>query len=268
MTDLPISGIFETVLGQDIKVNALVSDTITHNNSPMQSLRINRLPQVYRRVFKAPVYTTTHNMSLFPRFVQSEFAPMFRMLDEYANYANRTTRASSQHGFTNSFQSFNPKFDVKETKQAYELHGELPGIEQTDITLEWQDSNTISIKGRTEHTREEGTRPAGLVDDQTEQQRLTQGEGNDDKKATIEDETTLSGVAHDATSSETAVTEMPKSDGPKYWVSERSVGEFARTFSFPKQVDQENVKASLKNGILSIIIPKAVAPQSKRINIE
>jgi HSP20 family molecular chaperone IbpA len=112
-------------------------------------------------------------MSLFPRFVQSEFAPMFKMLDEYANYANRTNRASRQDGFLNSFQSFNPKFDVKETKQAYELHGELPGIEQKDISLEWQDSNTISIKGRTEHSREEGTRLAGLVEDQNEQQKLT-----------------------------------------------------------------------------------------------
>jgi HSP20 family molecular chaperone IbpA len=98
---------------------------------------------------------------------------MFKMLDEYANYANRTNRASRQDGFLNSFQSFNPKFDVKETKQAYELHGELPGIEQKDISLEWQDSNTISIKGRTEHSREEGTRLAGLVEDQNEQQKLT-----------------------------------------------------------------------------------------------
>jgi HSP20 family molecular chaperone IbpA len=207
-------------------------------------------------------------MSLFPRIVQNEFAPMFRMLDEYANYANRTNRASRQNGFTNSFQSFDPKFDVKETKQAYELHGELPGIEQKDITLEWRDSNTISIKGRTEHTREEGTRPTGLVDDQNEQQKLTQGEGNDYQKATVEDESTTSSVDPDATPAETAVAETPKSDGSKYWVSERSVGEFARTFSFSQQVDQENVKASLKNGILSIIVPKTVAPQSKRINIE
>lgn len=232
----------------------------------MQSLRFNRLPQICRRIYKAPSYTTTRNMALFPRFVQSEFAPMFRMLDEYANYANRTNRAPGQLGFTNSFQSFNPKFDVKETKEAYELHGELPGIEQKNITLEWQDSNTISIKGRTEHTREEGTRPAGLVEDETEQQRLTEGEGKDDKKARVEDETTTSGGAGDA--SETAVTEMSKSDGPRYWVSERSVGEFARTFSFPKHVDQDKVTASLKNGILSITVPKAAAPQSKRINIE
>jgi HSP20 family molecular chaperone IbpA len=211
---------------------------------------------------------TTRNMSLLPRFVQSEFAPMFRMLDDYANYANHANRAAKQNGFTHSFRSFKPKFDVKETKQAYELHGELPGIEQKDITLEWQDSNTISIKGRTEHTREEGTRPAGLVTDQTEQQKLTQGKDEDSHKATVEDESTTSGVGSDSTPVETAVAEMSSPDGSAYWISERSVGEFARTFSFPKQVDQENVKASLKNGILSIIVPKATAPQSKRINIE
>ena len=88
-------------------------------------------------------------MAFFPHLVQSEFAPMFRMLDEYANYASQTSR---HNGFSNSLRSFNPKFDVKETKQAYELNGELPGIEQKDIVIEWQDSNTISIKGRTEHT--------------------------------------------------------------------------------------------------------------------
>src|ERR1700748_1600663 len=102
-------------------------------------------------------------MSLFPRIVQSEFAPMFRMLDDYANYANHTSRPSKHSVFANSIRSSQPKFDVKETKQAYELHGELPGIEQKNITLEWQDSNTISIKGRTENSREEGTHPSGLV---------------------------------------------------------------------------------------------------------
>jgi HSP20 family molecular chaperone IbpA len=236
----------------------------TNNKTSLQSIHIYRFPEVYQ-VYNRTSYITTRTMALFPRFVQSEFAPMFRMLDEYANYASQTSR---HNGFTNSFQSFDPKFDVKETKQAYELHGELPGIEQKDIALEWQDSNTISIKGRTEHTREEGTRPTGLVDDQNEQQKLSQNEAKGYHEATVEDESTTSGVDPDATPAETAVAETPKSDGSKYWVSERSVGEFARTFSFPKQVDQENVKASLKNGIISIIVPKAVAPQSKRINIE
>lgn len=57
-------------------------------------------------------------------------------------------------------------------------------------------------------------------------------------------------------------------DGTKYWVSERSVGEFHRAFSFPSRVDQDAVKANLKNGILSVVIPKAVSHHAKRIMVE
>merc|ERR1712029_1111243 len=35
-------------------------------------------------------------------------------------------------GFGGSLRSFTPKFDIKETDQTYELHGELLGIEQKD----------------------------------------------------------------------------------------------------------------------------------------
>ena len=53
-----------------------------------------------------------------------------------------------------------------------------------------------------------------------------------------------------------------------YWVSERSVGEFARSFHFPNPVDHENVKASMKNGILRVVVPKTEkAKPQKRIQI-
>ena len=57
-------------------------------------------------------------------------------------------------------------------------------------------------------------------------------------------------------------------DSSYYWVSERSVGEFKRSFRFPGQVDQENVKASLKDGLLEVIVPKAKEVRPRRINIE
>ena len=60
-------------------------------------------------------------------------------------------------------------------------------------------------------------------------------------------------------------SERPQS---RYWVSERSVGQFSRSFAFPSRVDQDNVRASLKNGILSIVVPKASAPTTRKINIE
>jgi len=184
------------------------------------------------------------------------------MLDQYADYANRMPG----RGFSEGLQSFNAKFDVKETKEAYELHGELPGVEQKDITIEWQDSNTISIKGHTEHSREEGTRPAGFIEEPKQRSQLTEKETGHYSKPTVEDE---GAKASSFSNEETSVegSKPKEANGSTYWLSERSVGDFARTFSFPKPVDQDNVKASLKNGILSLTVPKTTSKQHKRIEI-
>lgn len=62
--------------------------------------------------------------------------------------------------------------------------------------------------------------------------------------------------------------ETDQTDGHKYWATERSVGQFRRAFSFPSRVDQDNVKANLQNGVLSIVVPKAAAPAVKKIIVE
>jgi len=203
-------------------------------------------------------------MSLFPRFTQ-EFAPMFRLFDEY----DRQAFSDLDRQFK-SVRSFTPKFDVKETKTAYELHGELPGIEQKDVTIEWTDNNTLTISGRHEHVREEGQRPQGFVEAPDEQKKL-----ENKHQPSVEDEQAESSthVAKQDGNKDVAkqsAKEVGKKEEPetKYWVSERSVGEFHRSFAFPARVDQDAVKASLKNGILSVVVPKAAKPQSRRINIE
>lgn len=200
-------------------------------------------------------------MSLFPRFTQ-EFAPIFRLFDEYDRQAFQGMDRQLQ-----SVRSFTPKFDVKETKEGYELHGELPGIDQKYVNIEWTDNNTLTISGRHEHVREEGQRSQNFIEngEVSEQQKKL------DHQPTVEDEPTEAGnkdaqVAKQYEQQEVATqSETPKA---KYWVSERSVGEFHRSFAFPARVDQDAVKASLKNGILSIVVPKATAPQSRKINIE
>ncbi|RLL96227.1 hypothetical protein CFD26_106378 [Aspergillus turcosus] len=54
-----------------------------------------------------------------------------------------------------------------------------------------------------------------------------------------------------------------------WWASERSVGEFRRSFRFPNDVDRNGIDASLKDGVLSITIPKkAESSVSKRIDIK
>jgi len=199
-------------------------------------------------------------MSLFPRFTQ-EFAPIFRLFDEYDRQAFRGIDRQ-----LNNIQSFTPKFDVKETKESYELHGELPGVEQKDINIEWTDNNTLTISGRHEHVREEGQRPQAIESGDASQQKKLEHQPIVEDEPTETNTKTESLVAKQSKKQAVAKREAPEA---KYWVSERSVGEFHRSFAFPARVDQDAVKASLKNGILNIVVPKETAPpQSRKINIE
>lgn len=209
-------------------------------------------------------------MSLFPRtFITdaspSSFHPLFRFFDEFDQYAQQVDRQSDRsgrHGNTSLLKTFTPRFDVKEVKDGYELHGEFPGVDQKDIHIEFTDSNTLTIKGRTERHYSSGTPPTGFIEGEAAPAAITEkGHGHN---VTVEDE--------GAENKSTAVTEpKPKRKEhaeEKFWVSERSVGEFSRSFSFPVGVDQDGVKATMKNGILSVLVPKAKKHESKKITIE
>lgn len=49
---------------------------------------------------------------------------------------------------------------------------------------------------------------------------------------------------------------------------QRFQGSFERIFRFPERIDANSVKASLQNGLLSITVPKAKAPEVKKIVIQ
>ncbi|RHZ66345.1 Hsp20/alpha crystallin family protein [Aspergillus thermomutatus] len=60
-----------------------------------------------------------------------------------------------------------------------------------------------------------------------------------------------------------------KDPNQSWWYSERSVGEFRRSFSLPGSVDRDRIDATLKDGVLSITVPKTGGPSgSKRIDIK
>lgn len=56
-------------------------------------------------------------------------------------------------------------------------------------------------------------------------------------------------------------------DGVKYHRREREGGTFSRMLSLPGDIDSERVEADLKNGILTVRIPKAEAAKPKKISI-
>jgi HSP20 family protein len=56
-------------------------------------------------------------------------------------------------------------------------------------------------------------------------------------------------------------------DNLKYLISELPEGRFSRTITLPTIVDADHVEASIKNGVLSLRIPKAEADRPKAIKV-
>jgi HSP20 family protein len=44
-------------------------------------------------------------------------------------------------------------------------------------------------------------------------------------------------------------------------------GTFTRQFTLPETVDSQNISASVKHGVLDVVIPKQAKPQPTRITI-
>jgi HSP20 family protein len=53
-----------------------------------------------------------------------------------------------------------------------------------------------------------------------------------------------------------------------YYLSERSYGEFQRTFTLPDGADAEKVEAGIANGVLTVTIPKTAQAAPKKIEVK
>lgn len=174
-------------------------------------------------------------------------------------------------------QTFTPKFDIRETAMQYELYGDLAGVEQKDVEIEFSDRQTLTVRGRRERQTVASSTNVTATQDKVEvAEKEPEKESH---KATVEDDfeeitASDSGSSHTEAASpalapvvaeETKSEEQKKPEG-RYWIAERGVGQFARSFEFQEGIDQAGVQASLKNGVLSIVVPKK-AFESKKVVI-
>lgn len=192
--------------------------------------------------------------------------------------------------------AYQPRFDVREHEGTYELRGEVPGIDPQNIEVEFTDPQTLVVKGRHETESTKGTPPAEQVAqsekgkehaDATTTETAAAVDNSDAasvsstgsyQKPSVEDATEPAAETETAATTEAQntptttpgaeqVAEAPQQQSHT-WISERSSGSFQRVFKFPHRVEQEAVRASLKNGILSIVVPKAAKPEVRRIQVE
>lgn len=59
-----------------------------------------------------------------------------------------------------------------------------------------------------------------------------------------------------------------KPEEPKWLIRERKVCGFSRSFSLPNDADGENINASFKNGILTVVVSRKAVNVPKRIEIK
>jgi len=152
--------------------------------------------------------------------------------------------------------------NVSETETEYNVEVEVPGYQKSEISIEFGgDGKSLTISGKSEKSFEQGP-----DDESSKAHGVTVEEVPDEAEKPSSKKSSDKGKS-------TAVTETNKTKdvgapaAPKYWISERTVGSFSRTFNFRAPLDTEKAKASLDHGVLSVVIPKATKQAAKKITI-
>jgi len=228
--------------------------------------------------------------------IDRDFSPILNYLDEFDRHFSR------RHRFINCFI---PRFDLEEDAHNYYLYGDIPGATIESINIEAHSNHTLVVYGKTtrsgppllsqgqnnpespsgeggafvkvqvedhEHQNTEPQQSAGPSADIATSQEQGQGQVQQAPAPYFppppsQFQQQSQGHPHHErhrTFSGGNATSYPP-DQRHILLSERLVGEFHRTFAFPSPVVEEGVKASLENGVLSLVVPKQqVDGQEKR----
>lgn len=220
-------------------------------------------------------------MAFFPRSFYNNteaasFTPLFRLLDDFDSYSRQANKKASSGSRKSCAPSFQPKFDVRETDDAYVLHGELPGVAKENVHIEFNDPQTVTVHGTVERAYSSSTPEVAAETEAVEPAQEAPADDRASHQASVADEDDADAqengwqeVAAKEPEQQQVAAPAPQkpTDTAKYWLSERSIGQFARSFNFPARVEQEEVTASFDNGILTVVVPKAKKHEARRIAI-
>lgn len=163
-----------------------------------------------------------------------------RIFPELQREINRFIRSidepfiAHRNGFPSIFSpiidSRTPIVDLHDTPKDYIIEAELPGVKGENIDIQCIDDKTITLQGKYSGSKEYTN--------------------NNDMKA----DKPIEG-------------EIVKKDDSTLYQGERWHGSFNRSFTFPTPIDTDSIKASYKNGLLSIKIPK-ISKKTVQVKIQ
>jgi len=180
---------------------------------------------------------------------------MDRVFGQFMDPQNSLTqRVAGQN-----LQSWAPHIDVSETEQEYHIEADLPGVRQEDIDIQVQDG-ILTLRAQMQQ-REEQTPTA---QSQPSQGQNAQGQQGQEHMSRDQDQT---GQNRDGNTLQTG--DQNSSSQRRYHQRERRFGYFERVMSLPANIDEQNIQAQFKDGVLTLRIPKQTqTPQSRRIQIQ
>lgn len=169
-----------------------------------------------------------------------------------------------------------PDFDVRETASAFYLEGELPGVADTSaVRLDWIDRRTLSIDAVVEKVDLEAEwgllRPIRVPSIPPPKSPKMAVEGLLTPPLSKQESSSGSDVGEeDMMAVDEGIEAQPSKPVVREWLSERRVGHYQRTFTFPTDVDASAIRARLGQGLLRVLVPKVVRTSSgtKQVKIE
>ena len=144
-----------------------------------------------------------------------------------------------------------PDADFRETRTAFYLDIELPGVkDKNSITITWNSPRSFVVEGSIPGIDVEGKPAAETDESHLNGSQLNGSQANGD--GNLEHNTKGFG------DTQTKKEEQPRGDTVTLvTLHERRIGTFSRLFSFMCDVDNKALRAKLRDGLLSIVLPKS-----------
>jgi HSP20 family molecular chaperone IbpA len=183
---------------------------------------------------------------------ESPFASLYYLLKSFENYAIQNSPFSNTK--ETEMDLWHPKFELGEASDSYKLYGELPGLRKDNLCVEFTHPQTLLVRGKFEFPP---------TNDHT---RVSRGESGAAKgaKANLKEPLASTTNENSAHTSQQLSEEDLKAVGEEssdskiiHSLRDWRRGEFSRTFNFSVPIAPDAATATLRDGILTVFVPKA-----------
>ena len=208
-----------------------------------------------------------------PHRAQAPLEAFLSLVDDLNTHPRRNRGGCSYayRGPAAPRRPWQPRFDAQETPEAFVLRGELPGLNKDHVTIEFPEAQKIVISGKVVESAGEATsshveetqQPATTTSDDAS----SETESRSSYQATVEDADDDDDFEMLGQTSEKSQekqkqpaepeAEQKKTEEQEQPAQERVSRQFSRAFTFSVPISHDFVTATLKDGLLTVEVPKA-----------